>query len=251
MRALVLLLVSLLSACSLYGPPRVESPPTAEPREAWARVLRTHVDEQGRVNFAALAKQPEDLERYVAWVYAVSPATQPQQFPTPQQVLAYHLNAYNALAMYAVIESDIPESNAGFGKVRFFFLRRVRVGGERMSLRTYEDEVIRPLGDPRIHFALNCMSLGCPRLPREPFEAAKLEQQLEREARLFFSEARNLRVDDATKTVWLSEILDFYPDDFLAQAPSLIAYANRYRTTSVPENYAVRFIPYDWTIARQ
>lgn len=251
MRALGLVLVSLFGGCSLYGPPRVDLPPTAEPREAWARVLRTHVDEQGRVNFTALAQQPDDLERYVAWVYTVSPQTQPLLFPTPQHVLAYHLNAYNALAMYAVIESGIPESNAGFGKVRFFFLRRVRVGGESMSLRTYENEAIRPLGDPRVHFALNCMSLGCPRLPREPFEAATLEKQLEREARLFFSEARNLRVHVADKTVELSEILNFYPDDFLAQAPSLIAYVNRYRKTPIPDDYAVRFIPYDWTIARQ
>lgn len=250
MRLAALLAVSLFGGCALYGPPKAAAP-TAEPREAWAKVLREYVDPQGRVNFAAIARAPEDLERYVAWVYDNGPNNLPELFRTPQEVLAYHLNAYNALAMYAVIESGIPESNAGFGKVRFFFLRRVRVGGERMSLHAYENDIIRALGEPRIHFTLNCMSVGCPRLPREPFEAAKLEQQLEREAKLFFNEERNLLVDEATKTVWLSEILDFYPSDFLAVAPSLIAYANRYRPTPIPADYAVKFIPYDWAIARQ
>lgn len=250
MRALAFVLVGLFSGCAIYGPPKTATP-SAEPREAWTRVLRDHVDAQGRINFATLAKQPDDLERYVAWVYGNGPNNRPELFRTPQEVLAYHLNAYNALAMYAVIQSGIPETNAGFGKARFFFLRRVRVGGERMSLHAYENEIIRPLGDPRLHFALNCMSVGCPRLPREPFTADKLEIQLEREARLFFNEERNLRVDETSKTVWLSEILDFYPEDFLAVAPSLIAYANRYRKTPVPENYQVKFMPYDWTIARQ
>ncbi len=250
MRAALLVAAGLLGGCAVYGPPK-SAAPAAEPRESWARVLSTQVDERGRVNFAALAGAPEDLERYVAWVYDSGPGNRPELFRTPQDVLAYHLNAYNALAMYAVIDSGIPESNSGFSKVSFFALRQVRVGGQGMSLRTYENDIIRKLGDPRVHFALNCMSLSCPRLPREPFVAANLEQQLEREARYFFSESRNLRVDDAAKTVWMSEILDFFPEDFLAHAPSLIAYVNRYLGKPVPADYKVRFTPYDWTIARQ
>ena len=214
-------------------------------------MLQQRVDAQGRVDFAGLAGERADLDRYVAWVYAVSPGNRPELFPTSQHVLAYHLNAYNALAMYAVIESGIPETNAGFGKVRFFFLRRVKVGGQSLNLRAYENEVIRPLGDSRAHFALNCMSVSCPRLPREPFDAAVLDQQLDREARQFFNEPRNLRVDAAARTIYLSEILDFYPEDFLAQAPSLVAYVNRYHEPPVPENYTVVFTPYDWTINRQ
>ena len=249
-RALLLCWLGLLSGCAVYGPP-AERAPEREPREAWARVLQTRVDEQGRVDFVGIARHPADLERYVAWIYAVSPATQPRLFPTPSEVLAYHLNAYNALAMYAVIQSGIPQTNAGWGKLRFFFLRRVKVGGQTMNLRAYENEVIRPLGDPRVHFALNCMSVSCPRLPREPFDPARLDSQLDRGARLFFSEPRNLRLDAATRTAYVSEILDFYAQDFLAKAPSLVAYANHYLETAVTDHYAVRFTPYDWTINRQ
>ncbi|MGH8760136.1 MAG: DUF547 domain-containing protein [Burkholderiales bacterium] len=250
MRAALLLMVGLLSGCAVYGPPSGRAP-EEEPRDAWARVLLQRVDPQGRVDFAGLARDRADLDRTVAWIYAVSPDNRPDLFPTPQHVLAYHLNAYNALAMYAVLESGIPETNAGFGKVRFFFLRRVEVGGRRLNLRAYENEVIRPLGDPRVHFALNCMSVGCPRLPREPFRAETLDAQLERAAREFFAEERNARVDVASRKVYLSEILDFFPEDFLAVAPSLILFANRYRQSPLPEGYTLDFTPYDWAINRQ
>jgi len=99
--------------------------------------------------------------------------------------------------------------------------------------------------------ALNCMSIGCPRLPREAFTPERLNEQLDREAKLFYNESRNVQVDDANKVLRLSEILKFYTADFLAAAPSLAAYVNKYRDSKVPEDYKVEFIPYDWTINRQ
>ena len=120
-----------------------------------------------------------------------------------------------------------------------------------ISLYEYENKVIRPLGDARVHVALNCMSVGCPRLPRTPFLPHTLQVQLDREARTFYNESRNVAVDPEARVLRLSEILDFYRGDFLAQAPSLAAYVNRYRVERVPEDYAVQFIPYDWTVFRQ
>ena len=245
----------LLAGCTTLapppGPPQV--PPrtgAAEPRESWARVLQRYVDGEGRVDFAGLSRDRADLDRYVAWIYTTGPDNHPELFPTLQHVLAYHLNAYNALAMYAVLDDGIPQSLAGLKKISFFLLKRFQIGGGHYSLYAYENDVIRALGEPRVHFALNCMSVSCPRLPREPFSGEQLEAQLEQETRHFFSQSSNVLVDNADRTVYFSEILDFYPKDFLAAAPTLIAYANRYRTTPVPEDYTVKFIPYDWTINR-
>ena len=153
--------------------------------------------------------------------------------------------------MHQVIESGIPVSLAGFNKLKFFYFGKLQVGGAPISLYDYENDVIRALGDPRVHFALNCMSVGCPRLPREPFLAATLEQQLEREARRFFNDPRHVTVDAVRGVLRLSEILRFYPDDFLRAAPTLIAYVNRYRDIKVPDSHTIEYIPYDWTINRQ
>jgi hypothetical protein len=102
-----------------------------------------------------------------------------------------------------------------------------------------------------VHFALNCMVRGCPRLPREPFDPRRLDAQLDREARRFLNDPRNVQVDPPLEVVRLSSILKFYGEDFLAHAPSLLAYVNRYREEPVPEGYRVEFIPYDWTLAQR
>jgi hypothetical protein len=91
---------------------------------------------------------------------------------------------------------------------------------------TWKNKVIRPLGDPRIHTALNCMARGCPRLPREPFQADMLDAELNATTQFFFNEERNVQVDPARKAVRFNQILEFYTEDFLKKAPSLIAYAN-------------------------
>ena len=250
-RVVLSLLMAVVSGCSHFVPAPPAQPGPGSPQDAWARVLRRHVDDQGRVDFAALASNRGDLERFVGWVYETGPENCPDLFPGRADVLAYHLNAYNALAMYNVLDAGIPHSLDGLRKVGFFYLRKVRVGGRSMSLYAYENRIIRRLGEERVHFALNCMAVGCPRLPRVPFEAATLDADLEREATRFFNEDRNVAVDAASRTVRLSEILKFYSVDFLAKAPTLVAYAIRYRREPIPHDYGVEFIPYDWTVNRQ
>ena len=112
----------------------------------------------------------------------------------------------------------------------------------------FENDVIRRLGEERVHFALNCMVVSCPRLPRTAFSADALERQLDTAARTFMSERRNVGVDPVRREVWLSAIFDFYTKDFLDHAPSLIAYVNRYRTEPIPSEFKVRFFDYDWTV---
>lgn len=255
-------LLSLMLFFGLLPPAAAQAPATpgdtapASPEQAtrdWAAVLDTYVDARGYVGFRRLAAKPEQLQRFVDWIGAVDPSSHPELFANADAVLAYHLNAYNALAMRQVLAFDIPDKLSTFRRLRFFRLSKINVGGREMSLEAYENDVIRKLGDPRVHVALNCMSESCPRLPREAFAADGLQSQLDREARKFFNETRNVRIDDKTRTVYLTEIMDFFPEDFTAVAPSLIAYANRYRAAEaqIPADYSVRFTPYDWTTIRQ
>jgi hypothetical protein len=126
--------------------------------------------------------------------------------------------------MYNVLDSGIPETHAGWRKVRFFYLKELVSGGRLMSLYAFENDVIRKLSEPRVHFALNCSARGCPLLPRAPFTARDLDEELDRETRRFFADTRNLRVDEAQRTVYMSELLDFYPEDLAAtSSASLLA----------------------------
>lgn len=248
----------LLVACSslVQLPPSSAAPSAArvtlaDAERGYARVLQTHVNAQGEVDFAALRDDAGDsgigaLQNYVAAINA----TPLDAAPSADARLAHMINAYNALSMYNVIASNIPQSHHGWAKVKFFVLRKFDIGGTVMSLYTFENDIIRKLGDPRVHFALNCMAVSCPVLPRVPFTAANLNGELDRETRQFFSRPQNLRIDAATGTVYFNQILKFYSEDFTpAHAPNLIAYAQKYVQQAIATDYAVAFTPYDWTIA--
>jgi hypothetical protein len=231
----------LMSAASALGQP-------ANPYQPWARVLANHVNERGEVDFHAVAADQTDLATFLDYVAQVSPRSAPKSFPDKAAQLAHYLNAYNALSMFNVIDSGFPKSLGAVRRVAFFGVKRFSIGGERMSLYTLENDVIRPLGDERVHFALNCMSVSCPRLPREPFRPEQLDRTLDEKAREFFAEPRNVEVLPGRKLIRVSSILRFYRQDFLARSSTLIAYINRYRAQPVPEDYALEFIEYDWTV---
>lgn len=242
-------------ATTMRVPTEVEVPKdVSKAEQTWGAVLREFVDAQGRVNFQGLAKQRTKLDQYVAWVGAYSPESNPAMFPNSNDRLAYYLNSYNALAMYGVIERGIPKDfDSFFKRLAFFKNLEYRIGGREISLYDYENGTIRTLGDPRVHVALNCMSVGCPRLPREPFRGSTLEAQLNAGAKEFFNSTKHVRVNNSTKTAEISQILEFFTGDFVneRQAKSVIAYANKWREEVIPETYAVSFIKYDWTVNRQ
>ena len=243
-RVLSLLLAAVasgLSACSTLVPAPQVDLAGKDPDAAWERHLAAHVSADGSIDFEGMRAAPEDLETYVAWVAERRSAELSR--PGPAE-LAYLVNAYNALAMYNVLHAGVPPSS----KLRVFYLRELEENGRRISLYDFENDVIRERGDPRIHFALNCMVRSCPRLPREPFRPEALEAQLDAAAREFLGDARHVELDPEGRTVRFSSILDWYSEDFLAVAPSLIAYANRYRDDEIPEDWDVEFLDYDWTL---
>jgi hypothetical protein len=174
--------------------------------EDFDRVLYRFVDDQGRVDYAALKRDARDLERYYLFLSAYSPDSHPALFPTESSKLAYWLNAYNAAVIKTVL-TYYPLSSVGDIKPPlllfflpqqsgFFLFQRATFGGSTTSLYFLEHWVIRRrFADPRVHFALNCASRGCPRLPRQAFTAEHLDEQLDHETRKFLAEERNFTIN--------------------------------------------------------
>jgi hypothetical protein len=247
------MMFGLLSLISIATPApaldaATKAPSVAEWEALWTKVLSRNVDESGRIDFDALSQSHADLDQVVAFIAAIDPESQPQLFPNKQSRLAFYINAYNALAMYGVVAAGVPESLGGLTKFTFFYLRTFTIGGKALSLYKFENDAIRPLGEERVHFALNCMVVSCPRLPRIAFSAATLEGQLDMAARTFIGENRNVWIDQTKHEAWLSAIFEFYTEDFLAHAPSLLDYINRYRAVPIHSHFKVNFLTYNWTV---
>ena len=238
-------------------------------------VLREYVDASGRVDYQGLQSDPGTLEAYYRLVATYSPDSHPQLFPTGNDRLAYWINAYNAATLTAVL-SEYPISSVGdvkaprvlfflSSKSGFFYFRKLLFGGESYNLYNLEKDVIRGFGEPRIHFAINCASNGCPRLPRYAFDGNNLDRQLDAETRRFVNEPRNLRFDHDEQVIHVSSILTWYEEDYLEwyreRYPegdaNLVNYLRLYlaedRLAELDRaaGYEVRGMPYDWGLNDQ
>jgi hypothetical protein len=154
--------------------------------------------------------------------------------------------------MQGIVSRGVPQSLGLIDRFAFFARTRFALDGDQIALKPLEDNIIRPMGEERVHFALNCMVAACPRLPQEAFRAARLESQLQAARVEFCDSPYHVRPQPADGVVFLSTIFQFYTSDFVpAKAPDLRAYVNRTRATPVPANLRVLFLEYDWTINRQ
>jgi len=244
--------------------------------KAWDSFLKRHVDKRGYVDYRAVQQSRADLDHFLRQIAEKSPDSDPELFPTREARLTYWINAYNAWAIQAVlthypIESvnDVPHPWPLFFLPRgtgFFLFQRITLGGTRTSLYYLENKVIRKrFSDPRIHFALNCASKGCPRLPREAYIPERLDNQLDVAMRQFLSEPRNLSVDLDNNIIHMSSIFDWYEKDFTRwikenypeEEPSLVHYLKLNTHGELKagieacRNCRIEFIDYDWSLNNQ
>jgi hypothetical protein len=203
----------------------------------WAHVLSTYVDDQGRVNYPALVTNRQPLDRFVSLIGHTGPTTQPAWFLSRDDQLAYYLNAYNALTLFNVI-NRWPIDSVITDKVSFFVL----------TLYNLENGLVRPtFQDPRVHFALNCASTGCPHLPQQPFRGLALQAQLQQEAIKFVHQTRNVEV--VGNAVVLSNIFDWYKEDFGDDPVTYIRSLAPDLNLPAGDRYEVR--SYDWSVNAQ
>jgi len=137
--------------------------------------------------------------------------------------------------------------------VRYFKLQDWPLGGRKISLYDLEHRVLRPLGEPRIHFAIICASRSCPFLRSEAYSAARLDAQLDEQARQFVNDPFRNRFDKATKTAHLSEIFKWFEEDFQG-AGSVQKYIARYIADPevardlAQDGYKIQYVDYDWNL---
>ena len=253
---------ALLAALLLAGGMGSGAAAEAFDTSAYARVLERYVTPEGKVRYAALKKDPADLEAFVEQLAAVSPENRPDLFPTPAAQRAYWINTYNAFVLQAVVNaypvSSVRDLKFGFGLL-FFKRAQFVAGGRKLSLDDIEHGILRArFHDPRIHFALNCASASCPPLAREPYRPETLDVQLDEAARAFIGREENvwMRGD----VLFLSKIFDWYKEDFVQAAgaqgngtASVVDYVVRYLPEEVArrvrqEKPRVEFYNYDWSL---
>ena len=237
---------------------------------AWTALLRRHVvllrdGQASQVRYAGFAAERAALQAYLGTLSALPRAGFEALGKADQQ--AFLINAYNAftveliLTKYPDLKSirDLGSLLSSPWKPRWIPL----LGG-RASLDDIEHRMLRARGrydEPRVHFAVNCASIGCPMLREEAFVGERLDAQLEQQARRFMADRSRNRYDATRGRLELSKIFDWYGEDFTlghrgigsvrgfaARHADLLADAPADRERIRRESVDLDFLEYDWSL---
>jgi hypothetical protein len=228
-------------------------------QHAWDVLLKKHVvvldgGKASQVRYAGMAQDRSALRVYLEQLSKVR-QEEFDRWPREEQ-MAFLINAYNAFTVEKIL-ARYPDIGSiwDFGKLfgnpfkdEFFVLL-----GQKRSLDWIEHEKLRQTyRDPRIHFAVNCASVGCPMLREEAYVAARLEAQLEAQARRFLSDRSRNRLREERLEV--SKIFDWFKEDFEPRAAYFARYAEvlsddpKGRSAIAGGRLALRFLDYDWSL---
>lgn len=164
-----------------------------------------------------------------------------------EEKLAFYINAYNILALKTVIDHWPLDSIKDVGSLisPVWGKPAGSIDGETVSLDDIENKILRPIGEPRIHFAIVCASVSCPDLRNTPYTASKLNAQMDEQLHQFLANAdKGLRV--GKKSILVSRIFDWFGKDFKAVG-GVEAFIRRYRP-DLPELPLKADINYDWDV---
>ncbi len=182
---------------------------------AWDGLLHKYVDERGMVQYAAWKKSAEDMQALDQYLQLLSSSSGQG---SREAQLAFWINAYNAVTIQGIL-NKYPTSSIRNHTARLFGYNiwknlKLIVGGKPTSLDDMEHQILRKMGEPRIHFAIVCASIGCPRLLNEAYTAERIDEQLTLNTRAFFADASKFRYDEARSTFYISPILEWFGEDF-------------------------------------
>ena len=204
---------------------------TSIDHSAWDRFLNTYLrrgaDGINRVAYSQVsATDRATLDAYIADLAAVriSGHRRPEQ-------MAYWINLYNAVTVRLILDNlpldSIQDIGGGLFGTSPWDRELVSVEGEALTLNDIEHRILRPIWrDPRIHYAVNCASIGCPDLRAGAYRASGLNQALDEAARAFVNHPRGLTISG--DKVLVSRIYDWYIEDFGGDEAGVLRHLQHY-----------------------
>lgn len=205
----------------------------------WNSLLKQLVSEKGNVDYNGFIQQRRTLSNYIT---SLSDHI-PDETSSRAYVLAYWINAYNAMTIDLIIRHYPLQSIKDIEKP--WDQRHWKLGEKWYNLNEIEHQILRKMNEPRIHFAIVCASYSCPKLINRAFTADNLELELTRATEDFLSDASKNNI--AENHLELSKIFQWFAKDF-KQDGSLIHFLNQYSKIRISEKAKKRFKPYNWDL---
>lgn len=247
MKLLIILatIFTISASCFNSNVPNSDAKPVSH--DAWTTLLKKYVNTNGMVNYKAFQKDSVALNKYLEML---SKNTPNEKTWTKDEQLAYWINAYNAFTVQLILRNYPLKSIKDIVKVNITYINSpwdikfINLMGKKFDLNDIENGIIRKKFDePRIHFALVCAAISCPKLRNEAFTATALDEQLTDQAIDFLNDNKKNVV--SAKGANLSSIFDWYKGDFTKKM-SLQAFVNQYAKVKIPTDGKIQFVNYNW-----
>lgn len=227
--------------------------------QPWDDLLHRFVDSEGNVDYSAWKASVADLRRLDDYLGSLSRLDESRDARLPQR-LAFWINAYNAVTIRGILR-EYPTSSIQDHVSRLWHYNIWRdlhliIGDKTYSLGEIEHKLLRPLNEPRIHFAIVCASRGCPRLRNEAYTADALDEQLQSNSIAFFADPTKCAVDTSRHELHLSPILKWYASDFGSSMPAVLQRITNWlpvdaQSVARTKDVRVVYLEYDWTLNDQ
>ncbi|MBL4663598.1 MAG: DUF547 domain-containing protein [Flavobacteriaceae bacterium] len=205
----------------------------------WDQLLKKYVSNDGRVNYEGFRNDKGILRDYIASLGVNMPA----KTWTVNDKLAYWMNAYNAMTVDLIVRNLPLESIKNIDKP--WNQRLWKLGDKWYNLNEIEHQILRKMGDARIHFGINCASFSCPPLLNVAFTSQTVDSQLDHLARTFVNDP--LRNQISAKSLQLSKVFSWFAKDFKTNG-SLIDFLNIYSEIMIDKKARKSFMEYNWSL---
>ncbi len=202
------------------------------------------------VNYSAL-KKDSDFKKLVSSLEKFSPSN----LKAKEEKLVFWINVYNIMAVKMILDNYPLDSIKDAGSLLTSVWKKPVgiVGGKERTLNEIEHEILRKMGEPRIHVAIVCASVSCPDLRAEAYTVENLNEQLEDQVRKFLTNpTKGLRLDKSDQEVHISSIFDWFEEDFDSQG-GVLKFIQRYSPEAVQKElskkkYDIEHLNYNWDL---
>lgn len=219
--------------------------------ETWSTLLKNHVS-SGSIDGVSLNlvdyKKLQNNAEFRQVVQSIE-QTDPTQLGGKNEKMAFWINVYNIAAINMILDHQPKNSIRDIGSLLspVWDKDAITINGTTYSLGHIEHEILRPMGDARIHFAIVCASVSCPDLRPESYTAENLDAQLDEQTRKFLqNEVKGLALDRDKQVVNISSIFKWFKDDFDGEQ-GILTFLSRYSGTDV-SGYKIKYLPYNWNL---
>lgn len=208
----------------------------------WNNILEANVSTSGKVNYEGIKAKQGDLDAYLNSLKT----NPPKSSWTKNETKAYWINAYNAFTVKLILKNWGVKSIMEINNGKAWDLEFIKIDGKNYSLNHIEHQMLRAVyKDARIHFAVNCASISCPKLSNKAFTAKNLEAHLNEMAISFINNSSKNSISEHSAQV--SALFDWYKEDFTKDA-SLIYFLNKYSKTKLSGMAKITYKEYNWNL---